>query len=353
MGTYYLQLFLSVIVLNLLYTTGQLFLAGYVGAHDRHYYLGRPPYFIHFSIKELRFSIGLYVPLPWFSKIYRMEEGQATPIRYPWQFTQASLGKRALVTLGGLMAWMVLAYMILVALSWQERQSFITAEETNRWGLYPSDRAKDVGFERGDRVLLFNGKPLVDFYDLNNPNKSHEYLLQRKGNSIKVLAQPTADGTGEQSLFLYLDVPFEVDHVEPSSPAERAGLQVGDRIVQVDSIPILKDFELRKQLLLAHDSVLLLVERTKSQAIDRFHVRVLPSSDHRLGIGSHELIHYTINQRSFGESLIDGAQDVFFFFQSSVLGMYYVIFPDLKHPVLGSGPVRMASMFNMGSVSQF
>jgi regulator of sigma E protease len=105
----------------------------------------------------------------------------------------------------------------------------------------PADRA---GIVPGDTIVGVGDQTIRNLSEymqvvLLNPGATVPFRLERDGAPVSV--DLTLDTVGEHHLGdagLLPRVPFQIFAVEAGSPAERAGVQAGDRVVQVDGEPV-------------------------------------------------------------------------------------------------------------------
>jgi len=104
--------------------------------------------------------------------------------------------------------------------------------------------AAAAGLQRGDRVLAVDGEPVADWQEFNlrvliSGGQPIELTIERDGRRQMLTATPEAVGPNQQG-YLGVGAPFApvVYEVTPGSPAAQAGMQPGDRIVEVDGNPI-------------------------------------------------------------------------------------------------------------------
>lgn len=101
--------------------------------------------------------------------------------------------------------------------------------------------AAQAGLKLGDKIVAINGKETptwqsMDFEIGTNPNVALNLAIEREGKRLetKVVTSTTRRmevGTIGVGPF----IPYLISQVTPGSPAEQAGLQPGDRIIQVKS----------------------------------------------------------------------------------------------------------------------
>ena len=110
--------------------------------------------------------------------------------------------------------------------------------------------AAEAGLRRGDRILAVDGKRVDDFFDLQNTVLVSDGLsadgraqvtltIEREGETQEVVVHPILSGSERlRSLGLYPAREAIIGLTFTHSPAERAGLLPGDRIVALDGTPV-------------------------------------------------------------------------------------------------------------------
>ncbi len=108
--------------------------------------------------------------------------------------------------------------------------------------------AQQAGLVQGDKIVAIDGEEVKSWNDvslaiIDNPNKQLEFTL---GNGDKVFITPSAqkvsdifgDPTDVGTIGADLYVAPIIGSLSPDYPAEQAGLQIGDKILTVDGIPM-------------------------------------------------------------------------------------------------------------------
>jgi regulator of sigma E protease len=110
----------------------------------------------------------------------------------------------------------------------------------------PGSAADQAGLKTGDIVTKFDGTASPDyekFHDLagDEENKTVPISVDRNGSTIQTVIHlpgnidPVHYDLSKAGLFVqYGNSPIGIEQVSPDSPAERAGLQKGDKILSVD-----------------------------------------------------------------------------------------------------------------------
>ncbi|MDR0404032.1 MAG: site-2 protease family protein [Treponema sp.] len=105
---------------------------------------------------------------------------------------------------------------------------------------YPSDRA---GLVSGDRIIEIAGTPIGNYGELReniglNPGKALAVKVDRDGAILDLTVTPDLEKSGEGKIGVYYWTTPVVSAVAPESPAEKAGLKAGDRILSMNGSPL-------------------------------------------------------------------------------------------------------------------
>jgi len=160
--------------------------------------------------------------------------------------------------------------------------------------------AQTAGLLPGDRIVSFNGTEnpkweIIHGDALLSPGQSLPLVVDRNGQRLPLTIKPTPrteDGETAGTLdFIpdYGNVPIVISDVSPGTPAEEAGLQIGDHIVAVNGQPI-ASAEQVSQTIQENKSapITLKLERQGRQFEVTTKVRRLADGRERLGIAQAE-----------------------------------------------------------------
>jgi regulator of sigma E protease len=322
---------------------------------ETHYFLGFDPKLITFTIRGVKFSLGLYIPIIGLSKIYVVVNGEKQRMKYPWQFHDHAIAKRLVATLGGAACLFIAGILVFIGNAYFTEESMITKEEINKHGIYPSDWAKELGFQRGDKIIAVNGKDYQDFSDLVNPSlllsSESYYTILRDSGEIKIGIKGIPDRFLKDNQFIfYLLVPFEVSEVVPNSPAEKAGIKPGDKITKVNEQPVIKYDEMSKAVMADEDgNATLEVERKGNDSVEVLTIDIIVNNEKRwknypikgwvLGIRPRELIDYSFKKNSFGQAIQKGTYAAFANLSSNIRACVKLINGMLRPRESLSGPI--------------
>jgi regulator of sigma E protease len=218
-------------------------------------------------VKVLRFSIGFgrivwsrrfgpdrtewalsAVPLGGYVKMADEREGDVAPEDRARAFNRQSLPKRMAIVAAGPIANLLLAVLLFAA-------TFVAGVPGQRAILAsppPDSPAAMAGVRDGDRVLAVDGRDVASWQDLRwrllevSGNPDAALTIEQPDGSVvtRVLSLATiapADWEGSFMPMLGLKADLGapiIDQVLPGKPAERAGLQAGDRILAIDGEPV-------------------------------------------------------------------------------------------------------------------
>ena len=108
----------------------------------------------------------------------------------------------------------------------------------------PDSPAAKAGVLTGDRVLRFGNTPIRDWNDLQttvafSPGQDTTVVLDRNGQTLSQEIHVESVSNYEFGYAgIFPEMPAQILQVEPGLPADKAGLKVGDRVIAIDSEPI-------------------------------------------------------------------------------------------------------------------
>ncbi len=159
----------------------------------------------------------------------------------------------------------------------------------------PGSEAAVAGFTAGDCLQSLNGKILNDWSDANKSlvgyaGEALRFTVLRPGGPVQVVF-PAENGSleGLQSIGLLPRQPAIVGSLMPDMPAAAAGLQKGDKILQISGEPVTSWYDLKHLIQQAEGQVVdLLVERDAVQLSLNLQPRLHESGTWLIGIGPEQ-----------------------------------------------------------------
>jgi regulator of sigma E protease len=206
----------------------------------------------------------------------------------------------------------------------------------------PADIA---GFKTGDRIVEIDGKEVAYFHEIRekfalNPNKQIPVVVERDGRLQALDVTPFLDkstGAGRIGITFWAD-PI-VDTVKEGSPAERAGLARGDKIISVNGEPLKNSMDFVK--IRQDESEKLVVEYDRGGITKETE---FSSEDLKGELGfSWEIINYRTPKLSVPAAIAKGIKESYRTLVISVTSLRLLFMGiDLTQAV--SGPVRITYM---------
>ena len=200
------------------------------------------------KVGDTEYGIGWF-PLGGYVQIHGMvdETQDADALAGPPQpdeFRSKPAWQRLLVMLGGIIMNVITGIVIFAALTFKFGESYLPASEA-RYGILPNGLGREIGFRTGDKIVKINGRPFDEFNEVMSQEvilgSNGYYTVERDGQLLDLnIPNNLMDRLAKQgdSLFVIPRTPFTVGHVIAGTPAAKAGVQDGDRIVAVADTPI-------------------------------------------------------------------------------------------------------------------
>lgn len=248
---------------------------------------------------DTEYGIG-WLPLGGYCKISGMidesmdkEQMQQPP--KPWEFRTKPAWQRLLIMIGGVLFNFILAIIIYAGIAYSVGDKYVPFKNAELGMMY-SDAAKAAGFRDGDIPLTADGEAL------DNPNEARIQMIEadkvevlRNGKDIvaidipeKFIFQLDEESKREDNTINFMEyrIPTQITQVVTGGGADKAGMQVGDRIIAInnDATPSL-DIFFEKLNGHANENVDFTIVRTTEAKSDTLRVNALLSDNSKLGIG--------------------------------------------------------------------
>ncbi len=271
-----IQLLLSLSLLIVLHELGHFIPAKIFKTRVEKFFLFFDVKFALFKKKigDTVYGVG-WLPLGGYVKISgmideSMDKEQMEKPPQPWEFRTKPAWQRLIIMLGGVTVNLILGFFIYMMILFVWGKNTLP-NSALPMGMGVSSLGKEIGFEKGDQILMVDGKPLEVVLDINKMLliRSVEEVQVQRANGNKVTLEIPID-IGERMFSsgqmnpLYPLFPAEIDSVLKEKNAFTAGFKAGDKIVAADDIVIedwleLRDFNNGK----ANQAVQYVVERNK------------------------------------------------------------------------------------------
>jgi len=327
------QLMLSLSILIVLHEAGHYVAARIFKTRVEKFFLFFDVKFALFKKKigETVYGIG-WLPLGGYVKISGMidesmdKEQMAKPPQ-PWEFRSKPAWQRLIIMLGGVTVNLVLGFFIFMMIQFYWGKN-ITTPETLPNGFVVSQKMKELGFQDGDLILEVDGKPLEDMFEANAHvilRNAEEITAQHQTGETEKIAIPkdygkTLFAAGELLPFSPM-IPAVIDSVLADSPADKAGLQKGDKITKLNQEEIHHFAELN-QLKAEYEGQPMTLSFI-SNGVEK-QTQITPDEENNFGIFplvdiSRKHISYT-----FGESIKEGFSYTYWTLRDYIAQFKYV-----------------------------
>ncbi|WP_038029978.1 RIP metalloprotease RseP [Thermonema rossianum] len=309
------------------------------------------------KIGETEFGIGI-IPFGGYVQIAGMidETQNADALSKepePWEFRAKPAWQRLIVMLGGIIMNVITGILIFSLISYTQGENYIPNERVQ--GIIVGDIGESVGLRTGDKVIAVNGKAVERFNDLFSSDvllgSDVVFTVVRAGDTLQIhLPNDLADKVIDNKDGFILPIPYltnyEIVEIAPNSPAEKAGLQKGDKIVGVNQDSVRHFYEL-SELLAKHknEEVTLKVLR-RGQLIE---LTATVGKDGKLGFQPaffNQL--YERKDLSLGEAFVKGTSTAFNVIFDNIKGFKKIFRGEVSASKSLAGPIGIGAIY--GSV---
>ncbi|SNR37757.1 regulator of sigma E protease [Lutibacter agarilyticus] len=263
------------------------------------------------KIGDTVYGIG-WIPLGGYVKISgmideSMDTEQLKQPAQPWEFRSKPAWQRLIIMLGGVTVNFILGIVIYIMIAFTWGIDYVSPEGVKD-GFAVNELFKEYGFKDGDKITKFNGEIPLDVTDVNK----HLFLrgltslevIHEDGNT-ETIAIPENIGSimwenGVLEPFTARTLPV-IDTVVVDTPAEKAGLLKGDRIISVNNTPIAYWQDFTTKIRTSEGEVAIVVERN---GINK-NIAISPTEDRTIGVSNfrQNSVDYQHKDYTFLESI--------------------------------------------------
>ncbi len=351
------QFLLGLSILIVLHELGHFLAARAFGIKVEKFYLFFDAWGVKlfkFTYKDCEYGIG-WLPLGGYVKIAgmideSMDTAQLAGPPQPWEFRSKPAWQRLIVMLGGVIVNIVLGIFIFWMLTLKYGDPYRSNDRLTD-GVVPGVIGKSIGIQAGDKILEIDGQKVVRFEELLSSKVllgNVTLTIERNGKREYLTVPPdvlnmVADEGIEEFVEPRVGI-LGVAAVQPGSEAEKAGLQKGDSILQLNNEPLLFWDQLRTTLQ-AHkgDSISMLVHRAGQQ----IPLQVKVPDDAILGFNFYKNESHLYERITYGfwAALPVGAAKAWESLATNAKGIGKVVKGEVNPRKALAGPVGIARMF--------
>ncbi len=174
--------------------------------------------------------------------------------------------------------------------------------------------AAEAGFQVGDKIVEIDGNEVSNWRDVNiqlqtNPDVVLDIKVDRNGDVVSIPIKAVASSEGLVALGFGEPVLAKVGGVIDGTPADRAELERGDRIVEIDGKPIADWVEMTAVIQQsANKQLTMLIERGESV----FDIQITPEPLGENGAGAIGIQVYNdevVKKYGFFEAIYNGVKE--------------------------------------------
>lgn len=274
------QLLLALSILVIVHEFGHFILARIFKTRVEKFYLFFDWPFAIFRHKwgETEYGVGV-IPLGGYVKIAGMideslDREQMKKPPEPYEFRSKKAWQRLSIMLGGVFFNFIFALIIYVGVLSFWGETYLPAANV-KYGILTDSTGYAMGLRDGDMIIAVDGTPVDNFYSII-PD-----ILLNDRKMITVVRQSDTVNVPVSREYIPLllknpDVidaripfgPFVITGFSDNSPAKNAGLQIGDEIVALDSIPFMWYNEFQSYLASHKGSQMTVTVRRDGKFID-------------------------------------------------------------------------------------
>ena len=245
------QILLSLSILVGLHEMGHLLAAKFFDMRVEQFSIGFPPKLFSFTYGETEYALSA-IPLGGFVKISGMidesldtEAMKAPP--QPYEFRAKPAWQRLIVMLGGIIVNVVTGVIIFIFLTWIYGETYISKDAVNEnGGIIALDLGEEIGLQTGDQIVGINGEEFDDFQQIMKSEvflgTDAYYTVLREGKRVDISIPNDfiEKMNDEQAMLNFIFPRYQsiVGNVREGSIAEKVGLKEGDKIVEIEGIPV-------------------------------------------------------------------------------------------------------------------
>ena len=308
------------------------------------------------KIGETEYGIGV-LPLGGYVKIAGIidESLDTEALKEPpkeWEFRAKPLWQRFIVMIGGITMNVLLGILIFTIIKYNTGE-VKTPMAALKYGIDVPDSslAQILGFQTGDIILEFKGKPVKYLEDINNPSillEENAYFKVLRGKDTIIIKVPenfievfTEFQKKGETLLFYPNVESYVIPIE-GYPAEKAGIKKGDKIIEINGIPVETFGEIRKIIKNSNRDTLTIKVLRQNKELT---FNVVPTKNKKIGIAP-DLSRLPVEKRkyTFVEAIIVGTKTAFGVLYNNILGFKKILTGQISAKKSLAGPVKMAKI---------
>ena len=348
------QLILGLSILVGIHEFGHMITAKLFGMRVEKFSIGFPPKIFGVRYGETEYSLGA-IPLGGFVKITGMIDESLDTENLanepePYEFRAKPAWQRLIVMLGGVIMNIFLGIFVFIVLTYNFGEPYLSKDEANKHGLYPTELGQTLGFEKGDKVLRINGEEYGRFSDITSVDailSDNGYYEVLRGADTVIVNIPSdfldiISDNKDKLPFVEPLQPFRVGEVLTGKGADYAGLKKGDIIVEAAQRKI--DY---------FQELYVVLQDNKDEEIDLQYIRdgvpnttkAYVNEEGQLGFAVDYQLEYNRIEYSFLASIPQGTKKAFKIIVDQIKAFKKILSGQVSASKSLSGPIGIAQIF--------
>lgn len=302
------------------------------------------------QIGETEYGFG-WLPLGGYVQIAGMvDETQdssklsATP--EPWEFRSKPAWQRLIVMLGGIVMNIITGFIIFFFYLHHFEKSYTPVAEINKDGIFAHKLAQKIGFETGDKIMSVNGETPVRFEDVLSTKTilGGTITVERQGQmkTVQIPDDFYKELVTGQKFIEPMHQEIFVEAVAKGAGAEKAGMQIGDKIVAIDSVKV-ERFSGLQELLCLKSNQKSIVSVERNQQITNLEAQI--DSAGKLGFVPKFKLPYKEENYTWANALqyswVEGREAI----MTQVVGLRKMFSGKIKATESISSPIGIAKVY--------
>jgi regulator of sigma E protease len=354
---YLLSIVFILSILVFVHELGHFLAAKLFGVRVERFSIGFPPRLFGKKIGDTDYCISA-IPFGGYVKLSGMidesldKEGLTGE---PHEFMSKNTFQKVVIISAGVIMNFILAIAILAGILWLKGDKIYPS--TTIGPVMENSISKEIGLQKNDKILEINGQPIKNWNDIvptlaTNIGKDINFLVERDGEEISLnLTSSGLTMENIQRLQLYQLYPAIIGEVLPGTPAEKAALQRGDRILEIKGNKI-EDWYDMTRIVRENPEVPLQIKIERENTVLDFTIapqeQMEKDENGKLvsvgKIGIAPFIYYEWHTVSFGSAIVKGFEKTISFLYMNIRGFAMLFTGEVSARQALGGPIIIGKM---------
>lgn len=265
----------------------------------------------------------------------------------PYEFRSRPTHQKLFVITAGVLMNLILAYVVFAGINYfQEKQ---LAKTTTVGYVQAGSPAAKAGFEKNDKILSVDGKPVVYWEDaetkiyIDNIVRDLDVKVDRQGREVTldIPRKTFSQDVSKVRPLIPAGLTVVIDSVIKGLPAQKAGIKKGDILISMNNEPT-ASYAQTTAIISENKEKNLPIKVLRGQ--DTLQLAVTPSKDGKIGVMLVDKFTGPVESRrmGLGEALLSGGADIERITSMTFTMLSNVIRGKVEFSSAFAGPVKIA-----------